>query len=523
MNRKTVFDGYAQIQMAECRGEFLKQLLRELASDTTFTTALDVGCGIGYFSGILSDIGLKVTGCDARTDNIDEAKRRHRMIDFRVYNIEDGNIRELGTFDLTLCFGLLYHLENPFQAIRNLHAVTEKVLIIESMVIPGISTKAALVDESHGKDRGLHYIAFIPSKTCLTKMLYRAGFTEVYETVNLPDDTDFRGTFKYTRRRTVLVASKFNLTSPKLRLISEPQQDATDLWMRKWMYLPRYLIRSTKKCLKRSWSVLARFPYYPPLPVYLPWGVWWLLKNDAMGRNIIKRNGFEQPERDFLLKFLKQEMTFIDIGAHQGYYTLLASRKTGLSGRVIAFEPSPRELHALRIHLLLNRCHNVHIEPVALSDDTSTAKLFVCLGQETGCNSLRRPLLSERMKTVKVPVRTLDEYFKKGQIATATVIKIDAEGAELSILKGATNLLYKVKPVLLCELADIRTKPWGYKAVEIYDFLKTAGYQWFSITSSGYLKPCPRKPFYNENLLAVPEEKVPLIQDHMLKGNHGAD
>lgn len=76
---------------------------------------------------------------------------------------------------------------------------------------------------------------------------------------------------------------------------------------------------------------------------------------------------FEENERRFVEQFLKEGMTMLDIGAHHGFYTVLASKKVGSSGRVFAFEPSPREHQKLLRHLKLNRCANVRVEPFALT------------------------------------------------------------------------------------------------------------------------------------------------------------
>jgi FkbM family methyltransferase len=87
-------------------------------------------------------------------------------------------------------------------------------------------------------------------------------------------------------------------------------------------------------------------------------------------------------------------MTVLDVGAHNGFYTLLASKRVGPTGQVIAFEPSPRERQRLLSNLWINGCSNVIVEPVALADEDSVATLFVVSGAETGCNSLRPPAAS---------------------------------------------------------------------------------------------------------------------------------
>jgi len=232
-----VFDREVQRRFRERRREFLERCLPDLSAGLGLETALDAGCGIGFFSGFLSSLGLVVTAFDAREENITEAKKRYLEVEFGVGNVEDLKIRELGQFDLVLCLGLLYHLENPFQAIRNLHALTRQILIIESVVTPSQSPVATLMSESRGEDQGLGYIAFVPSEACLIKMLCHAGFSEVYGTRELPDHEDFRRTFSHQRQRTILVASNARLQSALLRRVAEPQPQRQDIWRRRFPLL----------------------------------------------------------------------------------------------------------------------------------------------------------------------------------------------------------------------------------------------------------------------------------------------
>ena len=253
-----------------------------------------------------------------------------------------------------------------------------------------------------------------------------------------------------------------------------------------------------------------------PVVVKLPWGGWWLAWGDVMGRHVRLRDGFEEGEQNFLLRFLCRGMVVMDIGAHQGLYTLLASKRVGPTGQVIAFEPSPRELRRLRWNLLLNRCRNVRLEPLALSSSEGVADLFICLGQETGCNSLRRPAVSEPTKPIRVRVTTLDNYFQSTNIGHIDFVKLDVEGAEKEVLKSATTLLtHKPRPIIMGELADVRTEPWGYRSVEIYEYLAARGYRWFSMTPEGRLRSCQRKEHFHENLLAVPDEKPGLVASYV--------
>jgi 2-polyprenyl-3-methyl-5-hydroxy-6-metoxy-1,4-benzoquinol methylase len=263
MNRTWIFDMEHARRFSERRKEFLKRLLPPLVSTHDLKTALDAGCGIGFFASYLTDMALKVTALDARADNIAEAKRRYPDVEFCVHNLEDPTVRELGSFDFTFCLGLLYHLENPFQAIRNLQALTRKILLIETIVTPSQLPIAALVDECQGEDQSLRYIAFIPSEACLIKMLYNAGFPFVYSVTMFPEHEEFRGTFKRKRRRTMIIASKIELQSSLLQLLSEPP--TPDLWLKGWanflrmhrvnaavpIYLPGLLYRLLRRLKQR--------------------------------------------------------------------------------------------------------------------------------------------------------------------------------------------------------------------------------------------------------------------------------
>ncbi len=256
-----------------------------------------------------------------------------------------------------------------------------------------------------------------------------------------------------------------------------------------------------------------------PVPIRTPWGAWWITSNDAMTRHLLRRDAFEEGEQRFVFQFLQPGMVFLDAGAHHGLYTLLASQKVGPRGRVIAFEPSPRELRRLRWHLAINRCRNVLVDPVALGDVEGASELYVVRKKETGCNSLRPPDVHYPVKRVRVQVSTLDARVQRAGLDRIDMIKLDVEGAELHVLKGATSVIAHYRPIILSEMEDFRTTPWGYKSLQIYESLEGQDYRWFSIRPEGRLQPCPKKDSYKENLLAVPTEKTEQLATHMERGH----
>lgn len=238
-----------------------------------------------------------------------------------------------------------------------------------------------------------------------------------------------------------------------------------------------------------------------PRPVRLPFGAYFFRRNDFLGFNLQK---FETRELAFAERFLRPGMTVLDIGAHQGLYTLLASRCVGPSGRVFSFEPSPRERRALRLNLIINFCDNVAIQALALGIQETIAGLYVVDEYNTGCNSLRPPNVPEPTSTVAVRVGTLDNWLAEQEIDRVDFIKLDVEGAELSVLKGAREFLARTRAVLLVEVAQIRTERWGYDAMEIVRFLENMGYAWFEILDGGRLAPASQIDSQEMNLVAVP-------------------
>jgi hypothetical protein len=118
------------------------------------------------------------------------------------------DIQKTGTFDLVLAVGLIYHLENPFAAIRNIFALTKRYAFIETKIIFTKKADSILIDEGETESQGLRYIAFIPSRSTVVKMLYTAGFSYVYSPVHNPDHLEFEHSLTRIPKRTVLIASK---------------------------------------------------------------------------------------------------------------------------------------------------------------------------------------------------------------------------------------------------------------------------------------------------------------------------
>ena len=336
--------------------------------------------------------------------------------------------------------GILCYINCDIVLMQDFWRAIERVRAVhrESMCLPEEKPSMLLREEPRQEDQSLTNVACYPSEGSLVKMLYRAGFGMVYRVMPLPDHEDFRETTEHARRRTVLLASPAAIDVAGFRLIPEPHE-AEDPWAKRpgvTATLRQRIRRFVASPARRKYITLASrarrvFPGMP-IPLRLPFGAWWLAEKSALDHELIY-NEFERMETGFVERLLRPGMTVVDVGAHHGLYTLLASKRVGREGRVIAFEPSPRECRRLEKHLRWNRCSNVQLMPCALGEEAGEADLFLVEGSQDWCNSLRPPTVDEPTKTVRVSVQRLDDALAELDVSKVDFIKVDAEGAELSV------------------------------------------------------------------------------------------
>jgi FkbM family methyltransferase len=216
----------------------------------------------------------------------------------------------------------------------------------------------------------------------------------------------------------------------------------------------------------------------------------------------------EPNELAFVDRFLNPGMTFIDAGAYLGLFTLLASRKVGVEGTVMAFEPSRREYEKLKENLRQSRISNTRIFPIALLDAEGEALLSIADDRHTGQNTLGKFVYDIQLLG-KESVRTmpLDGMAQSWNLSRVDLIKIDVEGAELAVLRGARGVLASHRPVLLLELLGSALEKQSASCQELLELLKTHHYNLLSFDpDSGLPRPSMADEF-NNNIIAVPDEK----------------
>jgi FkbM family methyltransferase len=169
----------------------------------------------------------------------------------------------------------------------------------------------------------------------------------------------------------------------------------------------------------------------------------------------------EPLETAVLLRLLEPGMTAVDVGANQGWYTLLFSRVVGHRGRVVAFEPDPRVVRQLQRNLMLSGSVNVLVADKAASSTNGTARFI------SSPDSQLSHLLSEEEfqssgegpDAVEVETVRLADYLDQLGFKDVDILKCDVEGAEVLALEGFIPLMERgSRPIIMIECIENNLK-----------------------------------------------------------------
>lgn len=180
---------------------------------------------------------------------------------------------------------------------------------------------------------------------------------------------------------------------------------------------------------------------------------------------------YELRETSLIKSHLRKGMTFFDVGANIGYYSLMAAAYAGPSGRVVSFEPSPENCRHFRRTVDENGIRNITIEQAALSDVTGEGQLFV--PKEQG-NNTPTMVANNGGRSIPVPVVTLDEYLERNRIGRVDFMKIDVEGFEPKVIAGARSTI-RAKRIgaLICEFQGEWLRANGTTPKDFYDLMRS--------------------------------------------------
>jgi len=221
---------------------------------------------------------------------------------------------------------------------------------------------------------------------------------------------------------------------------------------------------------------------------------------------------YESATMKFLLRFLKPGDTYVDVGANIGIFVVPVAKKLSPSGLVLAIEPSPGIFPYLRANIEKNGVSRVHLRQCAAYDsEIQDLDFYEAPPEHFGMGSLAPQF---NRKPVSVDARTLDDILIEENIHHVNVLKVDVEGFESAVFRGAKKLLTSDRPPLVifefCDWAECRAP--GVKAGDAQKLLKDYGYQIWRLSdiSKSSKRPLPKILLEGYELLVATKDNVGL-------------
>ncbi|MFZ4984162.1 MAG: FkbM family methyltransferase [Blastocatellia bacterium] len=237
----------------------------------------------------------------------------------------------------------------------------------------------------------------------------------------------------------------------------------------------------------RRWLYRCRQTIGQPVTFHVAESIRIKLFPEGQIAELLYTSRFERRDLELVSRFLRPGMRVIDVGANIGLYTILADRCVSPDGRVWAFEPSGESRARLHRNLELNGVTTVHTIRAALSDKAGGE---LALARDAGRGDGERFLVDGRAglhavgesDVELVPVTTLDDHFfaPDKDLERIDFMKIDIEGGELAVFRGARRLLTVNRDlVIMFESTPANSERYGYRQEELFEFLRGLGYRLF--------------------------------------------
>lgn len=224
---------------------------------------------------------------------------------------------------------------------------------------------------------------------------------------------------------------------------------------------------------------------------------------------------YDYDEMNFLLRYLRTEDQFLDIGANIGSYTLLAASKIR-AGFIHSLEPLPKNYKRLQENLALNQFNQVKTYAMAVSDQVGKAILNLAEGDSM-------PFLAHAPmeNSIEVLTDTLDHLLKDRVLDNLTLAKMDIEGAELLALKGATSLLRQQRPqVWILEIND-RVSNFNHRQQDVVNFLQNWGYGLYRYQAdTNQVSPIDLQQQQGNNVLAIAGSALEFVQARLAESQN---
>jgi len=205
------------LRINAARMEHLASLKLEIAGKRV----LEVGAGIGLFTGFFEELGCSVLTTDGRSDNVAEIRRNYPHRQAEVLDLDTTtDITHLGEFDIIFCYGTLYHLANPEQAIKTLAAVCREMILLETCVTPGYELEIhPLYEDKDNPNQAMSGMGCRPTRSWVVETLkkyFEFAYWTTYQPAHPDFDLQWEPGLEKKLHRAVFVGSRQPLSSEKL-------------------------------------------------------------------------------------------------------------------------------------------------------------------------------------------------------------------------------------------------------------------------------------------------------------------
>lgn len=211
-------------------------------------------------------------------------------------------------------------------------------------------------------------------------------------------------------------------------------------------------------------------------------------KGNVLIKRLKKEIVFERDICEAMVKELKnnQNLTFLDIGANIGLISFYVLSKIP-EVKIHAFEPGPNQCELLSKTVQANSLKNITIHDEALGDKVGTVTFHIHEEKYAALDGLQDTQRRGITKPIEVPMITLDSWWLSAHKPKVSVVKIDTEGSELLVLRGAENFIKENKPIIFLEIEPMNLRAYPYNESDIFDFFKIIGYDLKAFNRDTYI------------------------------------
>jgi FkbM family methyltransferase len=262
---------------------------------------------------------------------------------------------------------------------------------------------------------------------------------------------------------------------------------------------------------KKRRVTLAKLPVPEKIPLEASFISGFLVFHDPNNPLIARGDVFESEVRSaiYTLLFLDRQRgnnpRFADIGANIGLHSLAVKEKFPET-EIVAFDPSPFSWKYLKLTLEHNKIEGIKLMPIALGNSEGSAD-FYTWGQSSSGDSLRNTGRQPNtpFSIIKVPIKRFDDVFESEGV---TVIKMDCEGAEVSIMQGMSASIKRNRPLIVTEFYAENQRAFGITGADVYKLVTDLSYSvytlWFELLDERVFLTLHQKG--EENFILLPNE-----------------